>query len=265
MKWVPLEPYPSDLLPFQCVSMDTMGPFPRTTNGNRYILVFVDYLSRYTKIVPVKDRTSTSVAEALKHRIITPHGCPQTLLSDNALEFTSELFRRLCEFYQIKKVNIVAHKPSSNSLVERTNRKIVEVLRTLVTPKTGDWDLSLDDIQLTVNNTVNEATGKIPHFLLYGVECRMPFSLLGDSSSPLLYSSYGEYISFRTRQAWDVIWKTRRAKYKYDRSSQEHCPKVGQKTYVLKPFKEGPLYKDSWKFDGPFHIVEVLKLNRCRL
>ena len=273
MKRVPLEPYPSDLLPFQCVSMDTMGPFPRTTNGNRYILVFVDYLSRYTEIVPVKDRTSTSVAEALRRRIITPHGCPQTLLSDNALEFTSELFRKLCEFYQIKKVNIVAHKPSSNGLVERTNRKIVEVLRTLVTPKTGDWDLSLDDIQLTINNTVNEATGETPHFLLYGVECSMPYSLLDDSSPPLSYSSYGEYISFRTRQAWDVIQKTRsllkdafkRAKCKYDRSSQEHHPKVGQKAYVLKPFKEGPLYKASRKFDGPFRIVEVLKLNRCRL
>ena len=263
MKWVPLEPYPCDLLPFQCVSIDTMGPFPRTTNGNRYILVFVDYLSRYTEIVPVKDRTSTSVAEALRRRIITPHGCPQALLSDNALEFTSELFRKLCEFYQIKKVNIVAHKPFSNGLVERTNRKILEVLRTLVAPKTGDWDLSLDDIQLTVNNTVNEATGETPHFLLYGVECRLPFSLLGDSGPPLSYSSYGEYISFRTRQSWDVIRKTRillkdafkRAKCKYDRSSQEHCPKVGQKAYVLKPFKEGPLYKASRKFDGPFRML----------
>ena len=273
MKHVPLELYPSDLMPFQCVSMDKMGPFPRTTNGNRYILVFVDYLSRYTEIVPVKDRKSTSVAEALRRRILTPHGCPQTLLSDNALEFTSELFRKLCEYYQIKKVNIVAHKPSSNGLVERTNRKIVEVLRTLVTPKTGDWDLSLDDIQLTVINTVNEATGETPHFLLYGVECRLPFSLLDDSSPPLSYSSYGEYISFQTRQAWDVIRKTRsllkdafrRAKCKYDRSSQEHCPKVGQKAHVLKPFKEGPLYKASRKFDGPFRIVEVLKLHRCRL
>ena len=90
----------------------------------------------------------------------------------------------------------MAHKPSSNGLVERTNRKIVEVLRTLATPKTVDWDLSLDDIQLTINNTVNEATGKTPHFLLYGVECCMTYSLLDDSSPPLSYSSYGEYISF---------------------------------------------------------------------
>ena len=43
MKRAPLESYPSNLLPFQCVSMDTVGPLPTTDNGNKYILVFVDY------------------------------------------------------------------------------------------------------------------------------------------------------------------------------------------------------------------------------
>ena len=128
MKRAPLESYPSDLLPFQCVSMNTMGPLPTTDNGNKFILVFVDFLSRYTEIVPIKDRTSISVAEALRHRVITRHSCPQTLLSNNALEFTSKLFSKSCTFYNIKKCNIIAHKPSSNGLVERTNRKIIEIL-----------------------------------------------------------------------------------------------------------------------------------------
>ena len=117
MNRAPLESYPSDLLPFMCVSTDTVGPLSTTDNGNKFILVFVDVLSRYTEIVPIKDRTSVSVAEALRHRIITHHSCPQTLLSDNALEFASELLDKLFNFYNIKKCNIVAHKPSSNGLV----------------------------------------------------------------------------------------------------------------------------------------------------
>ena len=137
MKRAPLESYcHSNLLPFQCVSMDTVGPLPTTDNGNKFILVFVDFLSRYTEIVPIKNRTAVTVAEALKHRIITHHSCPQTLLSDNALEFSSELLAELCEFYNIRKWNIVAHKPSSNGLVERTNKNIIELLRKLITPKT---------------------------------------------------------------------------------------------------------------------------------
>ena len=82
MKRAPLESYcHSNLLPFQCVSMDTVGPLPTTDNGNKFILVFVDFLSRYAEIVPVKNRTAVTVAEALKHRIITRHSCPQTLLN----------------------------------------------------------------------------------------------------------------------------------------------------------------------------------------
>ena len=89
-------------------------------------------------------------------------------MSNNALEFTSELFCKLCTFYNIKKCNIVAHKPSSNGLVERTNKKIIEILRTVISPKTTNWDWWLDDIQLAINNTVNSSTGETPHFLLYG-------------------------------------------------------------------------------------------------
>ena len=54
-------------------------------------------------------------------------------------------------------------------------------------------------------------------------------------------------------------------KLKYDKFSQQPNPKVGQKAYVLRPFKEGPLYKASRKFEGPYRIVEILKLHKCRL
>ena len=78
----------------------------------------------------------------------------------------------------------MAHKPSSNGLVERTNKKIIELLRKLVTPKTINWDLCLDDIQLTINNTVNSSTGETPHFILYGVERHMHYSIIDDAIQP---------------------------------------------------------------------------------
>ena len=80
VKKAPLESYPSDLFPFQCVSMDTVGPFPCTTNGNKFILVFVDFLSRYTEIIPVKDRTQLRlprpyVTESLPVILVRKHCC----------------------------------------------------------------------------------------------------------------------------------------------------------------------------------------------
>ena len=104
----------AELLPFQVVAMDHIGPLPMTTLGNRYILVFIDQFSKWHDIVPVRDRSAITVAEALKSFIISCHSCPEILLSDNAPEFTSELIQMLCSFYDIKKCEVHPYKQSYN-------------------------------------------------------------------------------------------------------------------------------------------------------
>ena len=52
-----------------------------------FFLVFIDYLSRYMELCPIKDKSSiVAVAEALRHQVIRRHSCPRVLLSDNAKE-----------------------------------------------------------------------------------------------------------------------------------------------------------------------------------
>ena len=68
--------------------MDIVSPFPVTGEEYKYILVFfffMEYLSRYSKFCPIKDKISVSIAEELFHRVITRHSCPRVLLSDNNL------------------------------------------------------------------------------------------------------------------------------------------------------------------------------------
>lgn len=269
----PLEQYPSTLEPWEYVGMDFIGPFPTSERGCRHILVFIDYLSRYCEIVPTKDRTAVTVAEALRHRIITRHSCPRVLVSDNAREFVSELFDKLCTFYDIKKVTIVPYKPSSNGLVERANQKLLCHLRTLVSPLSNNWDRVLDDVQVGINTTVNESTGETPHFILYGVEKRLPTSLMiKDPEIKPLYN-YEDYVETKTRSTLRIISQTRRKleesavanKKSYDKKTKPATPKVGQKVYVLKHLKEGPLFKVSPRFEGPYRIIEILKHNKCRV
>ena len=272
-KPAPLEIYPSQLLPFHTVSMDILGPLPMTDDGYKYVLVFVDFLSRYSEIVPIKDRTAVSVAEALRHRVITRHSCPRVLISDNAKEFVSEIFKTLCKFYDIHKCEIVAHKPSSNGLVERTNRKIIEVLRTLITPTTSDWHLILDDVQLTLNNTVNESVGDSPHYILYGYDYRMPYALTEGAMPPRLTYNYDDYVGYRTRRSYEIVKKVREElqkssqlrKVRYDKGTVNPSVKLGQKVYVVKPFKDGPLFKASPKFEGPYRVIELLKFHKYKL
>ena len=272
-KPAPLEILPSQLLPFHTVSMDIMGPFPTTEEGYRFVLVFSDYLSRYMEICPIKDKTSVSVAEALKHRVITRHSCPRVLLSDNAREFVSQVIQDVCKFYDIHKCQIVAYKPSSNGLVERANKAILSILRTLITPTTSDWHLFLDDVQFTLNNSINESVGESPHFILYGYDGRMPHSLLDDAVPPRPTYDYRDYVAYRTKQSFEVTKKVREMlskssksrKIQYDRNTVVPSAQLGQKVYVIKHVRDGPLFKVSPKFDGPYRIVEILKFNKYRL
>ena len=131
----------------------------------------------------------------------------------------------------------------------------------------------MDDIQLTINSAVNSSTGETPHFLLYGVERRMPFSILDDTVQPRCNYTYSDYVSYATLQAWDIIKKTRDMlktankayKNRYNRVSQKPEVRIGQKVYVLRPFKEGPLYKAPKKFEGPYRVIENMKLNKFKL
>ena len=70
--------------------------------GNKCILVAVDILTRYAESVPIKDKTAVVIVKALGHHIIAHHSCPKTLVSDNALEFTSSDLSMICEFCIIK-------------------------------------------------------------------------------------------------------------------------------------------------------------------
>ena len=100
----------------------------------------------------------------------------------------------------------------------------------------------------------------------------MPFSILDDAVQPRSNYTYSDYFSCRTSQAWDIIKKTRNmletanktCKNRYDRVSQKPEVRIGQKAYVLRPFKEGPLYKASKKFEGPYRVMENMKLNKFK-
>ena len=268
----PLEKYPTELYPFQMVTMDFLGPFPVTPKGNKHILVFIDYMTRYVEIVPVKDRMAETVAEAFKSRIITRHSCPEVLLSDNAAEFTSEILKKLCEFYEIKKVEITAYKPSSNGAVERMNKKIKDVLRTMITPSTVNWDVALEDVQLVINNSVNETLGETPHFLLYGYQKRLPLSLLDDAKPPRILYNYEDVIALRVKTYYDTVKKVRKmlekgyeTNKKYYKSEEKKNIRIGKKVYVIKNIPEGPNIKVSPKFEGPYRVLEIMKLNKYKL
>ena len=80
---------------------------PRTKKGNKYLLVFVDILTRYATAVPLSDKSSKQVTSALKRQILRNPllGPPAIFVSDNGLEFANQAMKRLLGRYGVKQAS----------------------------------------------------------------------------------------------------------------------------------------------------------------
>jgi len=64
--------------PWEYVGVDFVGPLPRTSRGNAYILVFVDYFSKWVEIVAVREATAHVAAGKLLSEVFPVMGPPLT-------------------------------------------------------------------------------------------------------------------------------------------------------------------------------------------
>lgn len=91
----PLAVTSSSKWPFELVSIDLMGPLPKSPDKFTYILSFQDDLTRVFGAVALKDKTTDTVARAFVDQVILKYGLPQEIRSDNGSEFISELFTKV--------------------------------------------------------------------------------------------------------------------------------------------------------------------------
>lgn len=97
--------------PFHRVAVDCLGSFPVTNSGNRYIVVFSNYLTRFPGAFAVPTIDAATFADLLVNEIIARHGAPPTLLSDRGSNFLSSLVKEVCYLMDTKKVFTTFYHP----------------------------------------------------------------------------------------------------------------------------------------------------------
>ncbi len=170
----PILQYPLPEAPWDVVSIDLLQ-LPQSHHGSRYLLVCVDHLTRFVVLTPLKDKTVTVVAHALVTHLFCPFSTPRVVLSDDGAELRNVVVSEICSQFGIKQTFTAAYHPASNGLVERANRKILGVLRPIVNEFLDSWEDWLQHVAAFLNSSVNDSTGKSPHYILYGVEKRLPY------------------------------------------------------------------------------------------
>ncbi|BHF62433.1 hypothetical protein SprV_0200541500 [Sparganum proliferum] len=177
----PLQPMATGF-PFERVGIDVIGPLPITLTGNRYILVMVDYFTKWAEAVALPRQDAASVTTALLTTWICRFGAPISLYSDCGANFESRLVRDVCDLLQIHKTHTTPAHPEGNGQVERTNRTIINLLKAFAEDHNPhNWDVRLPYAMMAYRCTVHTSTGYAPFFMLTGRHFRLP----SDSQLPL--------------------------------------------------------------------------------
>ncbi|MCO5563707.1 hypothetical protein L7F22_017354 [Adiantum nelumboides] len=115
--------------PFEKWGIDAMGPLPRTANGKLYILVAIDYMTRWVEAQSVAKVNEKTVSKFVYTHICCRFGTPLEIVSDNGPGFRRGLLIEVCEELKISHRHSTPYYPQSNGLVEKANGIIAGIIR----------------------------------------------------------------------------------------------------------------------------------------
>ena len=129
---------------FDVWGIDFMGPFP-TSLGYIYILVGVDYVSKWVEAVPCRAADHKIVLKFLKENIFSRFGVPKSIISDEGSHFYNKPFENLLSKYGVKHKVATPYHPQTSGQVELANKEIKTILMKVVNSNRKDWSLKLLD------------------------------------------------------------------------------------------------------------------------
>jgi hypothetical protein len=163
--------------PFEKIGIDLVGPLAITGHGNKYIVVAIDYATKWVEARAIKDATAQSIIPFLTEDIITRHGYPKELISDRGTTFVNKIVEEFNAKNRIKHRLATPYHPQTNGLVERINQTICRILAKYVQLYQRDWDEYLPYALFAYRTMRQNTTRYEPFYLTYGRFARTPIDL----------------------------------------------------------------------------------------
>ena len=227
----PLQPLPVGA-PFERVGIDIME-MPQTCEGNRDVLVIVDYLTKWTEAFPMQDQSSETIVRLFVDNVICRHGVPNQLLSDRGTNLLSDLILDICQLTGMKKINTTCYHPQTDGLVENFNKTLRSMIAKHAKQFGMDWDKYLHHLLFAYRTKPHESTGESPFYLLYGRDARIPTATALHAAPTLHMLDVADYrtklvtgLSMAWNSAHTCITKAQtKQKLQYDKHANLHHTK----------------------------------------
>ena len=116
--------------PFHGWGLDFISQIhPPPPKGHRFVLVAIDYFTKWTEAIPLKNMTHKEVIELITEHIINRLGISQTLTTDQGTSFMSKEVRKFAELYKIKLLKSSPYYAQANSLAESSNKTLIKLIK----------------------------------------------------------------------------------------------------------------------------------------
>ena len=228
--------------PFAMWGMDVIGPIePKASNGHRFILVAIDYFTKWVEASSYANVTRNVVIKFVKNNLICRYGLPNKLITDNGTNLNNKGMKELCDKFKIEHHNSSPYRPKMNGAVEAANKNIKKIIQKMVLTY-RDWHDMLPYALHAYRTSVRTSTGATPFSLVYGMEAVLPIEVEIPSLRVLREADLEESEWVQTRlDQLNLIEEKRLAAICHGQLYQKRMKRAFDKKVRPREFQEGDL------------------------
>ncbi|XP_017225060.2 uncharacterized protein LOC108201281 [Daucus carota subsp. sativus] len=262
-------------IPFAVWGIDIMGPFPRAKGDLRYLLVSIDYMTKWVEAKAMRTINQQDVIRFMDN-ILMRFGLPRVLVSDNGPQFIGSDFESYLAERGIKHKKSSVAYPQGNGQVEVTNRILLRGIEKRLEESKSKWPEELPHVLWSYRTSPRTSTGETPFKLAYGTEAMLPIEVGSPSHRAINFDEIANEEGLRVNL--DLVDEVRDQAIarmeKYKEKTRDHFSKksrvrnfqagdlVLRDTEASDPTNTGKLMP---KWEGPYKVKEVLRPGTYKL
>ncbi|RDY13735.1 hypothetical protein CR513_01291, partial [Mucuna pruriens] len=260
--------------PFCKWGVDILGPFPLAPGQIKFLIVAVDYFTKWIEAEPVAVISAERVKKFLWKKVICRFGLPAIIVSNNGTQFASKTTTEFCQGLGIRQVFTSVEHPQTNGQAEAANKVILKGLRRRLEEAKGRWVEELPQVLWSYHTTPHSETNETPFRLTFGIEAVIPVEIGEPSLRTELFEPSANEGELRANL--DMIQEVREAAHIREFAIKSRVAKLYNQKVIPRSFRPQDLVlrkmvhkaennKLTPRWEGPFRVRKEVGRGAYRL